>query len=88
MIGHFCGNITGLKPSPKSHLHVFKLQCLFVEVTTSHNPKMDLEEESLDDHPGSPLSENPMAYLGLRRRNAGETDSDATPVKKDPGKRR
>ena len=49
---------------------------------------MDLEEESLDDHPGSPLSENPMAYHGLRRRNAGETDSDATPVKKDPGKRR
>lgn len=46
---------------------------------------MDLEGEPLDDQPSSPLGENPMAYLGLRRRNAGETDSDASPVKKDPG---
>jgi hypothetical protein len=26
-----------------------------------------------------------MAYLGLRRRDAGETDSDASPIKKDLG---
>ena len=44
---------------------------------------MDFDDESLDDNPSSPAVENPMAYLGLRRRNAGETDSDATPVKKD-----
>ena len=49
---------------------------------------MDFDEESLDDNPSSPAVENPMAYLGLRRRNAGETDSDAaaTPIKKEhPG---
>ena len=44
---------------------------------------MDLDDDSLDANPSSPAVENPMAYLGLRRRN--ETDSDATPVKKDPG---
>jgi hypothetical protein len=44
---------------------------------------MDFDDESLDANPSSPAVENPMAYLGLRRRN--ETDSDATPVKKDPG---
>ena len=46
---------------------------------------MDNDDESLDENPSSPQVENPMAYLGLRRRNAGETDSDATPVKKEPG---
>ena len=46
---------------------------------------MDPDNEHLEEQPSSPTGENPMAYLGLRRRNAGDTDSDATPVKKDPG---
>ena len=66
----------------------FNYSAYLLKSQISNTPQMDLEEESLDDNPGSPLSENPMAYLGLRRRNAGETDSDATPVKKDPGKHR
>ena len=46
---------------------------------------MDPTDDHLDEQPSSPAGENPMAYLGLRRRNAGDTDSDATPVKKEPG---
>ncbi len=61
----------------------FQIQVLLI--TEALDPKMDNDDESLDENPSSPQVENPMAYLGLRRRNAGETDSDVTPVKKDPG---